>query len=330
MKEFGESRLNSKLNFKVFSILAASLVIMGGLIGCDTESDDPPQTSEPAAYPMTITDHADRTVTISAEPTKIISLVPSHTEIVFELGLGDSIVGVDDYSDYPAAALTTPKVGNLYGVNYEAIVAKTPDMILVDISAVGLGVVAQLAAVMPDAAIIVAKGTSVGSFQEVYETIDLIGKVTNTGDAADTIVEEMKARVKAITDKTSGLTSANKPRTVYIIWPEPMYVYGGHAIGSALIEAAGGTNIFADNQGDAVQLEELVSRNPQVILASASEAMGDYAYQFALSDTRLDTTDAKIDGAIYGMNDDFTGRPGPRLIDGLEEMAKLLHPELFT
>jgi iron complex transport system substrate-binding protein len=319
MKKLWESRVKHRL-FKVLSVLAASMLVAIVIVGCSSEN-----------APGAITDHAGRQLNVSEIPNRIVSLIPSHTEIVFALGLGDKVVAVDDYSDYPPAATSKAKVGStLSGLSTEAIVIAEPDLILADISAVELGVVDTLTKLLPKTVVVVVKGTSVASFQDVYESIELIGKVTGASKNAEQIISDMKARVKAVTDKTGGLTTANKPRTVYIIWPEPMYVYGGHAIGSALIEAAGGVNIFAENQGDAVQLEELISRNPQIILASASEAMGDYAYQFALTDTRLDTTEAKINGAIYGMNDDFTGRPGPRLVEGLEQMAKLLHPELFT
>ncbi|AKG54048.1 vitamin B-12 ABC transporter BtuF [Dehalogenimonas sp. WBC-2] len=322
-------QMGKSLIFKVGSVLTASAIVCLGLVGCNSETSGPPQTTDAARYPMTVTDHADRSVVIAARPTKIVSLLPSHTEIAFDLGLGDMIVGVDDYSDYPAAALTKTKVGNLYGVNFEAIVAAAPDLILIDISALDLGVVDTLAGLMPACAILVVKGTQVDSFQDVYDAIELIGKVTDTENKASQIVTDMKTRVKAITDKTISLTTDQKPRTVYIIWPDPLYVHGGGALGSVLIEAAGGTNIFK-NAGDSVSLEALISLNPQVILASASVSMGDASYQFALNDSRLDSTDARINGKIYGMNDDLTGRPTPRLVEGLEAMAKLLHPEIFS
>ena len=314
---------------KLFGAIILGIVLVMGVWGCKVDNDSqPPETTDEAVYPMNITDHAERSVTVNSEPQRVVSLVPSHTEILYALGAGGKLVGVDDYSDYPAAALEVEKVGNLFAVNYEAIVRLNPDLILVDISAMP-DVVNQLENVLPGKPVVVVKGTSVGSFQEVYEAIEMIGKVVDASDKADEIVTDMKAKVKAVTDKVASLSDAQKPRTVYIIWPEPMYVHGGHSLGSALIEAAGGINIFAENQGSAVQLEELIERNPQVILASASETMGDYAYQFALSDERLEITDARLNDAVYGMNDDFTGRPGPRLIEGLEQMAKLLHPELF-
>ncbi|MEN8614111.1 ABC transporter substrate-binding protein [Dehalogenimonas sp. THU2] len=313
----------------ILGIAALSIILPLGLTACGTDAVTPPQTTDSAVFPMTITDDAGRTVTIAKQPEKIVSLIPSHTENLFALGVGNKVVGVDDFSDYPPAALDKPKMGNLFSVNYEAIVSAVPDLVLVDISAVGMGVVDQLTNVLGNTPVVVIKGTSVSSFQEVYDSIGLMGKIVGAPEKAEQIVSDMKARVKAVTDKTSGLTAAQKPRTVYIIWPEPMYIHGSNGLGSALIVAAGGLNIFIDNTGDAVQLEELVSRNPQIILASASESMGDFAYQFALTDSRLDTTEAKINGAIYGMNDDFTARPGPRLVEGLESMAKLLHPELF-
>jgi iron complex transport system substrate-binding protein len=304
---------------KLFVALLLGVALMFGGWGCSPDNNN---------ESLSLTDHAGRKVTINGEPQRIISLVPSHTEILYALGVGDKLVGVDDYSDYPVAALDVDKVGNLFAVNYEVIVGLNPDLILVDISAVP-DVVDQLENVLPGKPVVVVKGTSIGSFQEVYDTIEMIGQVTDTTDKANDIITDMQARVKAVTDKTDGLSEAQKPRTVYMIWHDPIFVHGGHSLGSALIEAAGGINIFAENEGSAVQLEELIDRDPQVILASASETMGDFAYQFALGDERLETTTARINGDIFGMNDDLTGRPGPRLIEGLEEMAKILHQDLF-
>lgn len=331
MKIVRGTRLNQRL-LKVFTIITASLIIMGGLIGCNTGSDEPPLTTEPAVYPMTVTDDAGRVVTIATKPTKIISLVPSHTEIAYALGLGDKIVGVDANSDYPEAVLTLPKVGDYFGLNLEQIVALEPDLVLVDISAVGKGDVTALTnSLRTNGKVLVVKGTSISNFQEVYDSIAFIGKVTDSDSQAEEIISNMKTRVKAITDKTDTLTINDKPRTAYIIFPPPfLFTHSGNSLGSVLIEAAGGVNIFKDVTGDAISLESLIGLNPQVLIGSADPIYGDDTYQFVLTHPDLATTSARIDGKVFPMNDTFTGRPGPRLVEGLEQMAKLLHPELFS
>jgi len=144
-------------------------------------------------------------------------------------------------------------------------------------------------------------------------------------------VANMNGQIQSITDKTKNLTDSEKPGVLYIVWNDPIFAIGGGTLGNALIDAAGGKNIFRDLTGSpTVNLEAIIIRNPQVILASASIGTGfDLPYQYALTEPRLEGVAARINGQVYPVNDDLTGRPGPRIVEGLEMMAKMIHPEIF-
>jgi iron complex transport system substrate-binding protein len=266
-------------------------------------------------------------------PETIISLSPSNTEVLFALGLGDKVVGVTQYCNYPEEALDKTKIGgfspNDIDVSIEQIVAIGPDLILATETHMN-EVVPKLEQFVPEAAIIVIL-TSTPSFDTVFEAIEIIGEATGTVEQAAQIVSGMRERITAITDITDNLTEPEKPKVFYIVWHEPIFAIGGGTLGNTLIEAAGSINIFQDTEGSPMtDLETIIDRNPDVILGSLGVGTGaDLAYQFVLNDERLSGVNARINNQVYPVNTDLYGRPGPRLVEALEELAALLHPELF-
>ena len=296
------------------------------------ETTTPVETTTPPAV-VRITDQADREVTLDKVPESIISLSPSNTEILFALGLGDKVVGVTQYCNYPEEALEKTKIGGLSStdidVSIEQIVAISPDLIVATETHL-TEVVPKLEQFVPDAAIIVIL-TSTESFDVVFDAIELLGEVTGTSEQAVQIVSDMNDRITAITEKTAGLTEEEKPKVFYIVWHEPIFAIGGGTLGNTLIEAAGGINIFQDIDGSPItDLETILDRNPDVILGALGLGAGaDLSYQFVLTDERLSGVNARINDQIYPVDTDLYGRPGPRLVAALEELAALLHPELF-
>jgi iron complex transport system substrate-binding protein len=287
-----------------------------------------------SATPMVqVTDQEGRVVTLNKVPERIISLAPSSTEILFALGLGDKVVADTEYCNYPPEAQEKTKVGGFsesdIDVSIEQIVALDPDLILATETHM-TSVVPKLEQLVPQAKILVLK-TQTESFNDVFNAIEMVGKCTGTENTADQIVSDMQNRINAITSKTDTLAESARPKVLYIVWQDPIFVIGGGTLGNSLIEAAGGTNIFQDEVGSPmVDLETIIDRNPDVILGSTAVGTGaDLPYQFALTEPRLGGVNARISNQIYGANDDIYGRPGPRLIDALEELAHILHPELF-
>jgi iron complex transport system substrate-binding protein len=298
-----------------FIILIILSLLIVTAIGCG----QPP-------LPGTLTDDLGREVRVEGVPQQIISLAPSNTEILFALGLGDRVVGVTEYCDYPEAAMAKPKVGGFSTVDVEQVVALEPDLILAGsiheaeviptLERLGLTVVA------------LAPKTLAG----VLDNIVLVGAVTGRSQEADRLVASLEARIKAVTDQTDSLPQAERPRVFYVLWHDPLMTVSSATRTHELISKAGGVNIAQDLAGEypTISLEAVILADPEVIIAGSGHGSGeDLTFRFAQTELRLEDTDARCNNRVYAIDSDLTGRPGPRMIDALEEMARLIHPEIF-
>ena len=300
--------------------ISVSLIVATGCAGGEPETVTKTTTVTETITEITITDDLGREVTIERTPSKIVSLAPSNTEILYALGLEDKLVGVTEYCNYPEDALSKEKVGGYGDVDIEKIVVINPDLILAEdlhkhevipaLERLGFTVIA----LVPH------------NFQEVMDSIRLIGRVTGVEEKALQIVDDMSKKIKAITDETDKINQEEKPKVLYVIWHEPIMSVGSDTRIHELIEKAGGINIAAvAGEGyPTLTLEEIINTNPQVIMVN-----DDISLQFILNESRLAVVDAFINGQIYGINADLTNRPTPRIVEALELMAKMIHPEIF-
>jgi iron complex transport system substrate-binding protein len=297
------------------------LVLSTGLFAACGSSE----AEEGKVSTIEVTDMIGRTVTLEAIPEKIVSLAPSNTEILFSLGLDDKIVGVSDFCDYPAAAKDKPKVGGFSTADVEKIVATEPDVIFVT----NIHVDEILPALEQLGQTVVVIDPR--NLDEVLDSFTLIGKITGTSSKASQIVKDLSARIKKIADKTAGLTLDEKPRVFYVMWHDPLMTVGGDTRIHELIETAGGINIYADTVGyPMVELETLVEADPQIIIAGTGMGEGaDAPFQFAKTESRFESSEARKNDRIYEINTDLVGRPSERMIDGLEHLTEMIHPDLF-
>lgn len=303
---------------KTIGLILLGAALLAGMLGGCADS-----TSTPSS--LTITDSFDRTITITnTNPQKIVSLAPSNTEILFALGLGDRVVGVTDFCNYPEAATTKQSVGAYDNPDIETLVSLAPDLVLAT-DAQSEDVYQQMESRGLIVVAIVPR-----SLSEVLDSITLIGQITGQNDEASTLVDSLQARVDAITAKTAQLTEAEKPGVFYIIWDDPIWTTGVETFEDALITTAGGINIASGTTGYAsMTLEAVLAANPQVMIAGVGMGTGmDMPYQFILNDSRLENTDARKNGNVFSMDMDIISRPGPRIFDALEELFALIHPEL--
>lgn len=304
--------------------LIFTLILSTGMIAsCGTASDEPADKGESST--IEITDYMQRMVAIKKYPEKIVSLAPSNTEVLFALGLDEKIVGVSDYCDYPAAALDKPKIGGYSNSDVERIVALEPDLVLIEefhtheilpaLEQLGLTVVT----------------IDPRNLDQVLDSIELIGKITGTDDRASQIVKDMSSRIEAVREKTSGLTDEQRLRVFYVMWHDPLMTIGSGTLIQEMIEIAGGVNIFSNLDGyPTISLETLVEANPQVLIAGTGMGEGaDAPFTFLKTEERLANTDARANNRVFEISTDLTGRPTERMIDGLELLAKMIHPELF-
>lgn len=297
---------------KYFSIMATLSILL--CLGCAQQSP-----------PGNIVDGLGRSVTIDKIPQRIVSLAPSNTEILFALGLGDKVVGVTEYCNYPQEAMTKPKVGGFSNVDIEKVVSLEPDLVLAThihgktvipaLEKLGLTVVA----ITP------------GSLNEVLDSITLVGKITGQSREASKLINDLGTRIEAVMDKTRILSPDQKPRVFYITWHDPLMTAGTETLADDVISSAGGQNIAYDISGDkAINLETVIYRDPQVIVASVGMGSGgDLPWQYVQTEPRLENTQALLNDRVYKIDGDVIHRPGPRIVDALEQMAQFIHPELF-
>jgi len=264
----------------------------------------------------TFVDDLGRQVTIERIPQRIVSLAPSNTEILFALGLGDKVVGVTDWCDYPPEALDKEKVGSYDTPDIEKIVALTPDLILVAYGT-SIDVINTL-----DGLGLTVFGIKSTDLDDVLNDIITVGEITDKEVEAAALTSEMESRIEAVTDETSELEE--RPRVFYIVWHDPLWTAGSETFIHELIEKGGGVNICQNITGyTTISIEEVVARNPEVIIAS------EWSFEWANNETLLQGTDARQNGRIYQGDDDLVQRPGPRLVEGLEWFAYFIHPEIF-
>ena len=316
-----------RMKTEVTLLLIASVLLASLLGACAPIAEKPtaPGQSEPA-FPFTVTDQAGREIRIEKIPERIVSLAPGNTEIVYALGLEEKLVGVTEFCDYPEAAKNKPQVGGFSTVDIEKVVASQPDLILASnihkdeviprLEGLGLTVLAL----------------NPKTLDEVLDAITLVGRCTGEEEDAGQLVAGMENRIKAITDKTKSLAQDERPRVFYIVWHDPLMTVGPDTRIHELIESAGGTNI-AQNLAEeypTISLEAVIIDNPQIIIAGSGMGEGaSLPYEFALTEERLSEADARINRQVYDINTNLVGRTGPRIVDGLEQLAKMIHPEIF-
>ena len=269
-------------------------------------------------------DGLGRPVTLSAPAGKVVSLAPSNTEILYAVGAGNQVVGRDELSDFPAEAKAVDSVGGSMGdFNTEAIVALKPDLVL----ASELNT-PELVKSIEDLGITVYSVPNPKSFDDLYKNIEVVAALT--GHDATDLIHSLKARVAAVDEKIAPLSS-RIPVFYELDGTDPLkpWTSGPGTFVDLLINRAGGSNVGSSLQGEWTQIssEELVKADPQVILLG--DALYGVTVESVAARTGWDSITAVKNSAIYPFNPDTATRPGPRLVDALEEMAKLLRPDLF-
>ncbi|MCS4540872.1 MAG: cobalamin-binding protein [Euryarchaeota archaeon] len=278
-----------------------------------------------AEFPLLVKDDLGRSVKISKQPERVISLAPSNTEILFALELGDKIIAVTKFCDYPLNATKKEKIGGFSDINMEKVVALKPDLVL----ATG-GVQEQIVKELERLNITVI-ALDAKNITEILANIELVGKVTGQEKSAQELTTNMKQRIKKITGKTKDLTKAQKLKIYYEVWHDPLMTAGPETFIHNIIELAGGVNIFADAKikYPRIDPETILARNPEIIITSLG-AMGGATAEQIKTRPGWNKIDAVKNNRVYEIDENILRRPGPRIIDGLEAMAKIIHPELFS
>lgn len=283
-------------------------------------------------YPLTITDSLNRKVTIKRKPQRIISIAPSATEILFVIGAGSRVIADTTYCDYPPVAARLKKIGGYTNPQVERIVALKPDLV---VGARGnpLDILNQIQSLK----LTVAALDEEGNIDQVLETIRLIGKVVGEEKGANALVKRLIARRKAVTDKTDKLSEQQRPRVLFLFDTEGLFSAGKGSFIDELIRLAGGQNIAAKSKvpWPELSMESVVADDPQVILVLAGHGTRHpLTSATALANLRKKSqwksVTAVKKGRVVVVGDDEMTLPGPRLINGLEQASKAIHPEIFA
>jgi iron complex transport system substrate-binding protein len=266
-------------------------------------------------------DGMGREVSVDSVPKRIVTLAPSITEIVYFLGMGERVVGVTKYSSYPPDAASKPKVGSYVDVNVEQIVSLSPDLVIGTADGNRPAVVEML-----EKAGIPVFVVHPRNLRQVIQTIVDIGEVCGVADRARALAGELSARVDSIAAKTAGL---ERPLVFLQVNPKPIMTVNGTTYSSDLIRLAGGRNM-ADDESIAyprISLEEVIRRKPDVIVVSSMERGGEFE-EIRRQWLKLDIVPAARNGRVHLVDSDLIDRPSPRVVDGLEILARQIHPDL--
>jgi len=267
-----------------------------------------------------LVDDYGRTVKLDKIPERIVSTAPTPTELLFAVGAGPLVVGVDNYSDYPEDALSLPKVGS-YELSVEVIVSLEPDLIVSS----DLVPLSQLELLEDQGIPYVILATR--TLDDIMRDIRLVGILTGHVTEAEALVQSLEERVSAVTAKTQT-ADLEKPK-VYLEY-FPYWTFGPGSFGNDLIGLAGGINIGqnATSEYPMVTSEFVIAEDPDVIIYTVGYMTETTAEEIA-SRPGWDEISAVQDDEIYSLDDNLISRYGPRIVDGLEQLAQILHPDLF-
>ena len=326
--------------FPTLATVAVAVLAVGSLFagGCGSAASDETTTTaatsvsttastvaEPAegTFPVTLTDDNQASVTINAKPMRIVSTAPANTEMLFALGLGDRVVGVNSLDDYPPEVADIAKVGD-FQLNTEAVIALSPDLV------VGYSSNEEALAPVQKAGIpsLILNPTTV---EQIYADIITVGAATGATGRAAELVESIKAQMKEVSDAAAA--AGDSPKVFYAL-DNTLWTSGPGSFVDELLTLAHATNVAAvpGAGGVAAQAyyqfasEQLVAADPDVILLPGSIYKS--AEEFT-SDARFAGLKAVKEGRVLVIDDVIVTRPGPRIAEGLKILAAAIHPAAF-
>ncbi len=278
------------------------------------------ESESQSSFPVTITDASGYEVVIEEEPQRIVSVIPSATETAFALGLGDRIVGVSDWDNYPEEVNEKEKIGGLE-INTEKVLSLEPDLVLAHpTNGEAIGVLRELGlnVLVLDA----------NNLEEVYALINTMAKATGSQDQAAALIEQMKQVRDEVVKAVSDVPQDGRKK-VWVEVSAELYTAGKGTFIDELITLAGAENVAAEVEGWVQMSEEkVIEKNPDVILTTYGYYVPDAADKIKQREA-WQVVSAVQNGHVYNIDSDSVTRPGPRLVNALKEMAQYIYPEQF-
>ncbi|HEY0385802.1 MAG TPA: cobalamin-binding protein [Pyrinomonadaceae bacterium] len=304
---------------KLYGALALFVCAFCLALSC-TRAPESDTKKNTAAGWREVTDEAGRRVRLPARPERIVTLAPNLTEIVYAVGAGDRLVGNTTYCDYPPEAKRVTKVGDTLQPNIEQIIALRPQLVLVSTASQLEAFTRQL-----NEQGIAVYVTDPRSLEDVFRSIESLGELLGEAERAARLVEELRGRALLV---EQTVKSAPPVRVFYQVSAAPLYTIGRDAFLTDLIARAGGQSVTADVPGAFPRYsdEAALASQPDAIVIPVDPTMDQSNARPASS---LENSAAVKGGRVYRINGDLLSRPGPRLVEGLEQLAHALHPEAF-
>jgi len=301
------------IDFHWIFIIALAILFSPACHGNKTANTSTSATRE-------VTDEAGRQVVLPTKIDRIVSLAPNLTEIVYAVGAGDRLVGDTTYCDYPEAARTVPKIGDTMHPSIERIIALKPQVVLVSTASQLEAFTRQL-----DEQHIAVYVTNPRSLEEVFKSITTLGELCGTSERAQKLVADLRHRADAVRVAVSTSLTLS---VFYQVSDEPLYTIGRESYLTDLIARAGGLSVtrFVPGAFPRFSDEAALASKPDAIILPTGGSMGNANSTVAPA---LKDSPAVLKNRVYKINEDHLSRPGPRLVEGLEEMARALHPEAF-
>ncbi|MFD2762020.1 ABC transporter substrate-binding protein [Lentibacillus juripiscarius] len=326
------------LLFLLVSMFTAGLLIGCGSGGTDTgsqdqstndsseQTEDTGETAE-SAFPLTVTDALDNEVTIDDKPERIVSVIPSNTEIAFALGLGDEIVGVSDHDNYPEEVKEKERIGGLE-MNIEVIISLKPDLVLAHASSAESS--QEGLQQLRDSGIDVFVVHDAQDIEGTYQSIKQIGKVTGTEEKAADIVSGMKEDFASISEKAEAVSEDERKSVFFEVSPAPdIYTAGKNTFFDALLQVVHADNAAKELDGWVpIDPEAILEMNPDVIVTTYGSTV-DNPVKKVMNRDGWGDMNAVANEQVYDVPSDLVSRPGPRLTEGAKEIAKVVYPEIF-
>lgn len=306
MKQVAAKSAGVFLSIVVIAALATGLVGCGGGSGSNSGK-------------ITLKDDAGKVLVMEKPADRVVSLAPSNTEIIYAIGGQGKLVGVTTYCDYPPAAKKKPKVGDFATPNVEKIASRNPQVVIAT-GGVQAGAVTNLEKLGIKVFVVDPK-----SFGGLFKDMAAVGEIMGLKDKASAKVDQLEKRVATVEARSKGLA---KPRVFFEIYAQPLMTAGTGTLIDTMIGLAGGTNIGAAAGPDFPEFSEelLLKDNPDVYIAvkGTQTNPGDIAKR-----PGYESIKAVKEGKVYVIEDNLFVRSGPRLVDGLEQLAIMFHPEVF-
>lgn len=314
---------------KSLTLLAVLLLLcLFLLVGCGrtngTNEAVDSNGAEGTAAPVIVTDQMGREVTITGIPERIISLSPSNTEMIFALGLGDRLVGITEFCNYPPEVQGKEVVGGFADPNLEIILELGPNLVL----ASTFHKEAVLALEQHGIPVLVVESPTLA---ELYRSISLVAEVTGAVAAGEALVAQMQQRIQAVEKVVAVIDQEDRVRVYFEVYSDPMMSAGPGVFIHEIISLAGGVNIFGDvaENYPMVSAEVVAVRQPQVILLPDYHGAAETLLAEMAGRPGWENVPALQNNRIHTVVADIFSRPSPRIVEAVESAARLFYPELF-